>query len=313
MNSTTNDTYLHFLQSIPQNLYNTAGLALFIVGTIGNVLDIISFSRLESLKTLPSSLFLLASFIGSQMVLITGLLPRFIFGLMGNDPLLNSLIICKARSMLQPTSATFSMTCVCFAAIDRYFLSCLDLRRQRWITINQTRLIIVITAILCIAFYSPYVMFYTITGPSICSAVNPIFLYVQPCISLFFYNLAPVVILSIMCLLTWRNLGQQVAFYLRGNLRFYDQVTRMVFGHVIVILVTTFPTVISLTYKIATQAVPKSQLRLAIESIISTALVLPAYCPYSIMFYVYLFISPVFRRNVKHLLLQTRQILPMGT
>ncbi|CAF3679564.1 unnamed protein product [Rotaria sp. Silwood1] len=311
MNSTTDDAFLHQLQSIPQTLYNTVGFVLFIFGTFGNLLDIICFSRLKSLNTLSSSLFLLASFFGSQLVLITGLLQRFISGVVGNDLLFGSLFICKVRSMLKPASATFSMTCVCFAAMDRYFFSCLDVRRQQWITLKQTRLIIVITVILCFILFSPYAVFYTLPTSTSCSVVNSIFAYIQPCLSLIFYNLAPVIILSTICALTWQNLGQQVAFYLRGNVRCYDQVTRLIIGQVIVIVITTFPIVIWLIYSIATKKISKDSVRLAQEAIISSACGIAAHCPYAIMFYVYLIISPVFRRNVKCLFLQTVQISPL--
>jgi hypothetical protein len=311
MNSTTNDSSLDLLQSIPQTLYNSVGLALFIIGTIGNLLDIISFSRLESLNTLASSLFLLASFSSSQVVLITGLLSRIIIGLTGNNSLFNSLFVCKARSMVKIASVTFTMTCVCLAAIDRYFHSCLDLRRQRWITLKQTRLTIVIIALVCLVGFSPYAVFYTVPTESSCSVVNPIFAYFQPCLALLFYNLGPLIVLTIICILTWQNLGQQVTFYLRGNVRSYDQVTRMVIAQIIVIFVTTFPAIIWQIYTIATQAISKSSLRLAQEAIINAVVILPAYCPYTIMFYVYLTISPVFRRNVKSLFFCTHPILPM--
>ncbi|CAF3915522.1 unnamed protein product [Rotaria sp. Silwood1] len=306
-----NDNFLRLLQSILQTLYATVGLVLFIIDTIGNLFNVILFSRLESLNKLPSSLFLLASFIGSQIMLITGLVPRVIVGLTGNTSLVNFLLLCKVRTMLKPASATFSMACVCLAAFDRYLYSSLDLRCQRWVTLQQTRLIITITVILCLVVFSPYaVLFYTAPVPSSCSIVNPIFIYVQPCLSLIFYNLAPVVILSIICSLIWRNLGQQVAFYLRGHIRCYDQVTPLIIAQMIVILATTFPTVIWLIYTITTQNVSKSSLLHAQEAIVSTVFVLPAYCPYSIMFYVYLIVSPVFRRNVKCLVLGKRRILP---
>ncbi|CAF4074613.1 unnamed protein product [Rotaria sordida] len=243
-------------------------------------------------------------------MLITGLVPRIIIGLTGNTSLMNSLVLCKIRTMLQPASATFSMSCVCFAGFDRYLFSCLDLRRQRWITLQQTRLIIIITVILCLVIFSPYPVFYTTPTSSSCSIVNSIFIYIQPFLSLIFYNLAPVIILSIICTLTWRNLGQQMVFYLRGHNRCYDQITRLIIAQIIVILITTFPMVIWLIYKIATQNLFKSSFRLAQEAIINTVFLLPAFCPYAIMFYVYLFVSPVFRRNVKCLFLGKHRISP---
>jgi len=119
MNSTADSIEIIQLQAASQIVYGPIGLVIFVIGTFGNLINIISFARLESLNTLASSFFLFASFVGSQMVLTTGLLTRVIQGLTGVDLLFISLFICKARWMVRTTSGTFSLTCVCFAAIDR--------------------------------------------------------------------------------------------------------------------------------------------------------------------------------------------------
>ncbi|UJR24034.1 hypothetical protein I4U23_026999 [Adineta vaga] len=126
------------LLNLSQNLYGWGSLIIFIIGTFGNLLDIILFIHLESLNTLASSLFLLASFIGSQCVMLTATLLRIIFGLTGYDPLFSSLFLCKLRWMIGPASGAFSLTCVCLAAVDRYILARSQYRTK--ITLNQARL-----------------------------------------------------------------------------------------------------------------------------------------------------------------------------
>ncbi|CAF3388979.1 unnamed protein product, partial [Rotaria sp. Silwood2] len=146
------------LLQISQILYGWGSLIIFFIGTFGNILDIILFIRLESLNALASSLFLLASFIGSQCVMLTATLLRVIFGLTGYDPLFSSLFLCKARWMVGPASGAFSLTCVSLAAADRYIVVRSQYRTK--ITLNQARLAIILAAIFWLGFFSIYAMFF---------------------------------------------------------------------------------------------------------------------------------------------------------
>lgn len=73
------DTTTILLQ-ISQQLCDWGSLIIFLIGTFGNIFDMILFIRLKNLNTLASSLFLLASFIASQGVILTATLLRVIFG-----------------------------------------------------------------------------------------------------------------------------------------------------------------------------------------------------------------------------------------
>ncbi|CAF3992584.1 unnamed protein product, partial [Rotaria sp. Silwood1] len=148
------------------------GLAILLLGTIGNIINVISFARLESLKTLASSLFLLTSFIGSQCVLITGLLTRVIRGFTRIDPVYASVGLCKARWMIRTTAGAVSLTCICLAAIDRYFFSCHDVRRHGLITIKRARWVIFISICLWSGIFSSYAVFYTAPTPLSCTIAD---------------------------------------------------------------------------------------------------------------------------------------------
>lgn len=146
----TEQSYVQQLLNVAEILFAYVGLGIFILGTIGNLINVISFARLESLKTLASSLFLLVSFFGSQIVLTFGLLTRVIRGFSGVDPVYTSIILCKIRWWIRTTGGAVSLTCVCLAAIDRYFFSCHDIHRHRWITVKRARWAI----LLSICFWS---------------------------------------------------------------------------------------------------------------------------------------------------------------
>jgi hypothetical protein len=313
MNSTTTtpNVIIQLLNNISQRLFAYVGLILFVFGTIGHVFNIISFARLESLKTLASSLFLLVSFISSQAVLTSGLLTRVILGFTGIDPVDTSVAFCKARWMIRTISGAVSLTCICLAAIDRYFVSCHDVRRHRWITIKRARWAILISICFWSSIFSSYAVYYTAPKPLSCTIANPIFAYFASYFNLFHYSILPLSVLSIFCFLTWRNLGQQPATYLRGGVRLYDQVTRMLIVQSFAIFLTSFPNMIWQIYTVSTMTTIKNQLRLAQENLINTICVLLGFSTHAITFYVYLIASSTFRKNVKEMLLRTRRIIPL--
>jgi hypothetical protein len=313
MNSTVADqNEIQELLVIGNLLFAYLGLVILVFGTIGNIINVISFARLESLKTLASSLFLLASFIGSQCVLTFGLLTRVISGFSGIDPVNTSISICKARWFIRTTGGAVSLTCVCLAAIDRYFLSCYNVRRHRWITIKRARWAIFFSICFWSSVFSSYAVYYTIPTNSSCTIADPIFAYFASCFNLLHYSILPLSILTIFCLLTWRNLGQQPATYLRGGVRLYDQVTRMLIAQSIGICLTSFPNMIWQIYSVSSTSITKNSLRAAQENLINTICVLVGFSTHAITFYVYLIASSTFRKNVKEMFLRTRRIIPLA-
>ncbi|CAF0782040.1 unnamed protein product [Adineta steineri] len=128
---------------------------------------------------------------------------------------------------------------------------------------------------------------------------------------LIFRSILPLSVLSFFCTLTWRNLGQQPATYLRGGVRLYDQVTRMLIAQSLAILITSFPNMIWQIYTVSSNSIDKSALRNAQENLINTICVLIGFSTHAISFYIYLLASPTFRKNVKQMFLRFRQIAPL--
>jgi hypothetical protein len=285
------------LLQVSQVLYGWSSLIIFFIGTFGNILDIILFIRLESLNTLASSLFLLASFFGSQGVMLTATLLRIIFGLTGYDPLFASLFLCKTRWMVGPACGAFSLTCVSLAAVDRYILVRTQYRTK--ITLNQARLAIILAAIFWLGFFSMYAVFFVAPTPGSCRLVDPIMIPLMPFVSFFVYSVIPITVLSVLCRLIWHTLGQLPVTYLHGGHRLHDQVTRMIIAQIIVVIVTSLPTALYSIYTISTRTVNKDSWRLAVENLINTVCVLIGFLTHAIMFYVYLIASLNFRQNVR--------------
>ena len=291
-------------------LFAYAGLTIFAFGTIGNLLNLILFSRLASLNTLASSLFLWASFVCSQCVLVTGLLTRVVRGFSGVDPVNTSIAFCKVRWTVRTISNAVCLTCVCLAAIDRYFLSCSNVRRHRLITVQRARWAILLVIVFWSGVFSSYAVYYTFPKPFSCGIADPAFAYFASYFNLIHYSLLPLSILTIFCLLTWRNLGQQPGTYLRGGVRLYDQVTRMLIAQSFGICVTSVPNMIWQIYSVTTNSMTKDSLRQAQENLLNTIGVLIGFSTHAITFYVYLLASATFRKNVKDIFFRAQRVAP---
>ncbi|CAF3262126.1 unnamed protein product [Rotaria socialis] len=309
MNVSSNLEEIIKLTRASQALFMSSGLIIFIIGTFGNLANIILFIRLESLKTLASSMFLLASFFGNESVLIFGLLPRVIQGFQYYDFLGYSAFLCKARWYLRTVSATFALTSVCFASVDRYLVSCVNVHLQRFTTLNRARWTILIAAIFWLVVLSPFTVFYTTTAQS-CFIADVIFAKFASYYSLFFYSILPFSILSIFSALTWRNLGVQQAIYVRAGGRLYDQITRMLIAQIIVLVFTSFPNAIFQLYTILTSTSSTFSLHYAQDNLANDICLVVGDLTFALPFYVYWIASPIFRKNVKSMLLIRRRITP---
>ena len=310
MNSTTAPTDADRLLAIAEILFAYVGLIIFVVGTFGNLMNSLLFSRLTSLNTLASSVFLLVSFIFSQSVLVTGLLTRVIRGFSGVDPVNTSVTFCKVRWTIRTISNAVCLTCVCLAAIDRYFLSCSNVRRHRLITTKRARWAILISIVFWSGIFSSYAVYYTSPKPSTCLIADPVFAYFATSFNLIHYSILPLSILTIFCVLTWRNLGQQPGTYLRGGVRLYDQVTRMLIAQSFGICVTSTPNMIWQIYAVTNNSTTKDPLRQAQENLLNTICVLIGFSTHAITFYVYLLASATFRKNVTDIISRSQRITP---
>lgn len=310
MSTTVDQTEVNQLLNVAEMLFAYVGLLILIFGSVGNILNLILFVGLESLNTLASSLFLLTSFVASEGVLITGLLTRVIRGFSGVDPVNSLVTLCKIRWMVRTIANAVALTCVCLAAFDRYLLSCQNVRRHRLITMKRARWVILISIFSWSSIFSSYAVYYTSPKPSSCIIADPTFAYFASIFNLFHYSLLPLSVLAICCILTWRNLGQQPATFLRGGVRLYDQVTRMLIAQSLGIFITSIPNMAWQIYIVASNDVKKDSLRQAQENLLNTVCVLIGFSTHAIAFYVYLIASPTFRKNIRDLFCRARRVNP---
>ncbi|UJR11988.1 hypothetical protein I4U23_016166 [Adineta vaga] len=143
------------LSSISRTITVIVGLPMFICGIVGNLINLLGFTFLPQFNKLSSSIFLLVSFLASEISLLVVLLPQLVFRLSGNDPLANNVILCKLRWFAGPLSATVALHCICLASINQYLLTSRNIERHRWITRRRAVLISCFVFIFWIGPLSP--------------------------------------------------------------------------------------------------------------------------------------------------------------
>jgi hypothetical protein len=297
----TNDNDVIFkLRLITNDIYAYIGLIMLVFGTIGNVCNIVVFILLHPLSKLASTWLLVASFVGSQIVLSTAVLSRVIFGLSGIDPLVSSIIWCKIRWVLGPLAGTTALTCISLASIDRYFVTSRQINRHQWITIQRARYMILIVVIFWLIAAIPNGIYYT--SPS-CTITNSVYALFSPAFILTTYSTAPSLILAVFCILTWFNLHDVRARIIRTN-RIQRQVNKMMIAQIFVVLLTSVPSAITQIYMLVTRTTVKSSLRQAQETLLTAALSMFGYTTHAGAFYAYLIASRSYRNNVKAIILR---------
>ena len=129
------------LGSIARVVFLSVGLPMFVCGIVGNLINALVFAYLPQFNKLSSSVFLLFSFIGSQISLLVILLPQLLSRISGSDLLANYVILCKLRWFVGPVSGTLALYCICLASINQYLITSRIIRRHRWITRRRAVLI----------------------------------------------------------------------------------------------------------------------------------------------------------------------------
>ena len=285
-NSTDDSSLAARLHSIRDSIYMYAGLTVFIVGTIGNVCNIILFTQLDSFTRLASSWFLVMSFFGSQLFLSTAVLSRLI-------------VWCRLRWTLGPLGSGTALTFLSLASIDRYFVTSRQIHRHRWITLERTRCIIVLVVLAWLVAVIPNAIFYT--SPS-CTITDAVYSLASTIFSVAAYSVVPSAVMIVSSTLTWFNLRHAHA-RTRHRIRFQHQVNGMMLAQIAMVLFTAVPNALTQVYIAATRHMAKSPARQGYEEVVVAILSMLGYVTHAGTFYVYVIVSRGYRNKAKAIIL----------
>ncbi len=271
-------------------------LALIVVGTVGNLLNIFVFMRLKTLREMTNSVFLISSFTGSLILLWSSRFPTSMLTITGVNPLVGSIVYCKIRYLFGRWGLNMPFTCVCLASIDRFLITSRNVRFRRFFTLKRAYILVTIFTLVYLAICMPDAIYYS--GYSCTASATARATYKQfiTYFNLIVTNILSMCVLGTFSILTWYNLWSGGR---GGHNHLQQQVNTMMLVEFSMAFITTLPNFIYNIYSQATQSVVKSPLRTAEESLWSIVSTVLSFTIHVGTFYAYVIVSPAYRRNVR--------------
>lgn len=208
------------LDTLSHQLMIFAGIIMYILGSIGNILNIWVFviwsrpsrrthKHSRGSRTSNSSLYLLASSISNLIVIVYPLLTRIMFdGYQYRVTPRNVLVLCKLRFYILHTCDSISLTCICMATFDRYLISSRNAHLRKLSTRRQQTKLIILFIVSIVGLHGlPIAIFYEISPTGQCAILSRIYLlYYLYSFQIFLHGVIPMIFLSIFGILTFRQL-----------------------------------------------------------------------------------------------------------
>lgn len=247
-----------------------AYLTIFIVGIIGNVLNILVFTQLKIFRDNRCAFYLVIESIVDIVYLVAFFTSSILSSICGSDPAGYSLVWCRLRSILVQTSALTSFFIVCYAACDQFCSTCYRFNLRQICTLEMARRLTIIAS--CILFlHSILFGFFLDIKPSVgCVISNSIWTRYS---TFFFYpvlyGLLPIVVSSSFSFLAFRNVRHIVRRQVPIVRRRLDrQMTALVLTRVIFFVFASLPYTTYRIYAINNTSTPADRLKYAIELLI---------------------------------------------
>ena len=304
------------IEDIAYKFIVIGGIAVYLLGLIGNTLNIYVFAiwchprrRTNSIQqnnqhhtahTSNSSLYLLISSCANFLQIVYPVLTRIIFdGFQLPKTKDNQLGTCQLRYYVLHTSDSISLTCICMATLDRYLISSRDARTRR-LTPTRRRTKFIIILIIC--FFGlhniPVALYYQVSELGECFISSEIYLYYYLCIiQIFLHGIFPMCFLSIFGGLTYKQLRMMQQINQRRHFNSDKQLSRMLLLLCMTILISSIPYCIQNIYFVISK---EYKYPLASYALLLYYMVLILFFTNATFsFYIFFLSTPNFRKQLK--------------
>lgn len=280
-----------------------AGYPVFVLGIIGNSLNL---RLLYPSRSNPSSFLLLTSSIFNLLVLAQGFLPRILAISNVTDASSTNLFWCKSRLFITYTFVVGSLTCLCFASVDRYLVSSRNARWRNFSTLRMAQISLSIAMIVIMGSNVPLLVDFEIieirTATSnistVCAIVSSgLNVYITYFIRPVLLTILPAIILSLTGWLTYQNATSMTQLQRRSS--FQRTLTTMILVQIIAVIIPMIPFATITVYQMITSSTVKTPYRLAIEGFIFNISNIILFISYASNFYVYMISAASYRRDFK--------------
>jgi hypothetical protein len=299
--NTSSQSTIDYLNFITREL-NYIPLALLILGTIGNISNILVFSR-PLLRKSPCSIYFISCSIVNFGSLYVGLLTPFL-GLYNLDPTQTIDSLCKIRFYLRYSTITLSTWFILLACIDRYLSSSININIRLWSSVRLAKRIVYFSSIICFIFpYTQVFYCYTVNQKNGCTFQNNTCQLLNNIILFLINSGLPPILMVLASMLTIRNVkySNHIAAG-RYHRRRDIQLIQILFIQVFILVLFSIPVAIQKIYTLSTSFMIKNSLRIAIENLINQISIEISYISTSTTFYVYSLTNKKYRQEAFHIL-----------
>lgn len=181
--------------------------SMFILGAVGNLMNIVIFSCRKAYRSLVTSAFLVTASLAGQLYLTFTLGFGSMSKWIRSDIASRNWAICKSTLYIRNVAMQVYLTCLCLSSIDRYLMTSRSARRRQFMTLKRARLLICIWFVIWMcagiphALYTNNFVLFNLCIPSSNFAATVTYL------NLVFAIFIPIILLSLFGWLTWKNLG----------------------------------------------------------------------------------------------------------
>ncbi|CAF1531570.1 unnamed protein product [Adineta ricciae] len=290
--------------SIQYSIYNA--YIIISLGMIGNLINLLVFTRLKLFHENRSVFFLKIEFLSNLFYEFLSLSLTILTSIYGDDGTSRSNIWCKMRWMLAQIFLLIGCFMICCASADQYFSTHYYFYRRQFCTIKFARYSAVIILCLCLIHSITFALFFSIKPLVGCVIFDPNAVQYA---SFFFYpvltGFLPMIISGLFSLFAYQNVRRIIRRQIPIVRRHLDQqMSAMVFLHVIFFIILIFPYSFYRIYSI-NNPIPRSQsLEYAIRQLLQTFFQSFVRINTGINFYLFYFTSSRFRRQVKIVLIK---------
>jgi hypothetical protein len=293
------------LNNAVTEIYRYFATSIYIFGIVGNILNILVLSQ-KVLRSNPCAVLFCGSSIAGLISLISGLTPRVVSG-WATDPSESIRWLCKIRGFTLFTSRAVAFWLIMLATVDRWLLSCADIRRRNLSTVKNVHRGIASVTFLSIVIHCQTLYCYEpnlVDAPGKCFSDGMICRLLNDMLLAICSILIPLLLMTVFGLMTISNVRHSrnrihptnistvshlVIFnHRQRRLNKTDRhLLIMLFVQVTLLALLTIPSCVDKLYSTLTSNVDKSRLQIAVENIIYNVTLLLVYLATGLAFYNY--------------------------
>jgi hypothetical protein len=270
----TSSSTIEMILSFSQQYTISTSLIIFILGLIGNSLNIFVFTKIKDFQNNQCVFYLLVESFIDLGVLIFNSVLRILTFLYGCDLSSYITIWCKLKTIIGQTFLLSLFSVICFAAFDQFLSTSYSVYLRQRNTLETSRYLIIIAICFSLAHSIIPAAFFYVKPPVDCVPFHPIVIKYY---SYFFYpvlcGFLPIFISGSFSILAYRNVHRIVRRQLPIVRRRLDrQLTTFVLTRVAFLILFSTPFVVYRIYAINANINPTDSLRVAIERLIQAVL-----------------------------------------